>query len=94
MPGPDPTYMDIKGEWISPELPYYVVHRIAAVPRVHGIFASIMNYCEQTTCNLRIDTHKDNHAMIHLLRKAGFSFCGYIRVENGTERLAFQRIRV
>lgn len=43
--------------------------------------------------NIRIDTHKDNKIMIHLLEKYGFKRCGVIVVDDGTDREAFQKIK-
>ena len=44
IPGPDPTYGYIEGgAWLDDTLPYYVVHRIASYPHVHGIFAGIID---------------------------------------------------
>ena len=35
--GPDPTYAQIyDGQWLD-SLPYYVIHRVASAPGVHGI---------------------------------------------------------
>ena len=40
--------------------------------------------------NIRIDTHRDNLVMQHLLADEGFSYCGVIHCWSGDERLAFQ----
>ncbi len=40
---------------------------------------------------LKLDTHNDNKPMQNLLKKLGFVPCGIITVEDGTERIAFQR---
>ena len=37
---------------------------------------------------LRIDTHRDNHLMRHLILKAGFRYCGIIHTATGSGRLA------
>ena len=42
--------------------------------------------------NIRVDTHRDNKVMQHILTKYGFQRCGIIYVKNGTERIAYQRI--
>jgi len=41
--------------------------------------------------NVRIDTHRDNAAMLKLLESMGFKFCGVVWLENGDERLAYQK---
>ena len=94
IPGPDPTYSYIEGgAWVEDTLPYYVIHRIASLPQVHGIFKGIINYTARLTGNIRIDTHKDNRIMQHLLEKHGFSYCGIIYLANGDPRLAYQRLQ-
>lgn len=94
IPGPDPTYAYIEdGAWLEDTLPYYVIHRIASLPQVHGIFKGIISYTARLTGNIRIDTHKDNRIMQHLLEKHGFSYCGIIYLANGDPRLAYQRLQ-
>lgn len=95
IPSPDPTYSYIEGgSWLDNEKPYYVIHRIASYPQVHGVFKTLMEYLEGVTDNVRIDTHEDNKIMQHNLAKYGFSYCGIIYLQNGAPRLAYQRIRV
>ncbi len=94
IPGPDPTYSYIEdGAWLDDTLPYYVIHRIASFPEVHGIFKGIMEYAGHLTGNIRIDTHKDNRIMQHALEKHGFTYCGIIYLRSGAPRLAYQRMR-
>ena len=93
LPSPEPTYDRIyDGAWLDEERPYLVVHRIASYPEVHGIFGSIMDFCFAHDTNIRIDTHRDNHIMQHLLVQHGFAYCGIIYLANGDERLAYQRV--
>lgn len=93
LPSPEPTYREIRdGAWLDDLRPYHVVHRIASLPSVHGIFRDIMDFCFSRDANIRIDTHRDNAIMRHNLLKYGFSYCGIIHVSDGSERLAYQRI--
>ncbi len=93
LPSPEHTYAFIdKGEWLDDERPYHVVHRIASYPHHHGIFSDIMNFCFRHDTNIRIDTHRDNTIMQHNLEKHGFTYCGIIYLDNGDERLAYQRL--
>ncbi len=93
IPGPDPTYAKIyEGAWLEDTLPYHVIHRIASYPDVHGIFHAIMAYGFAHTRNIRIDTHRDNRIMQHNILKHGYSYCGIIYLEDGAERLAYQRV--
>ena len=90
LPSPEPTYDRIDGAWLTDE-PYGVIHRIASYPEEHGIFASIIDFAAARYAHLRIDTHRDNRIMQHLLEKHGFTYCGIIWLEDGTERLAYER---
>ncbi|MBO4543020.1 MAG: GNAT family N-acetyltransferase [Bacteroidales bacterium] len=88
-----PTYEKITGgQWLDEEKPYHVIHRIAGAQGVHGIFNSMLEYAFLQENNIRIDTHKDNVIMRHLLQKHGFSYCGVIYLLSGDERLAYQKI--
>lgn len=94
LPSPEPTYGKIDGgEWLDNARSYHVVHRIASYPDAHGIFSSIMDFCFSEDSNIRIDTHKDNRIMQHLIVKHGFVYCGIIYLDNGDERLAYQKLR-
>ena len=90
LPSPEPTYDRIDGAWLTDE-PYGVIHRIASYPEDHGIFASIIDFAAARYAHLRIDTHRDNRIMQHLLSKHGFTCCGIIWLADGTPRLAYER---
>ena len=90
LPSPEPTYDYIDGAWLTDE-PYGVIHRMASYPDVHGIFSAVIDYAASRYSHLRIDTHRDNRIMQHLIEKHGFSYCGIIWLEDGTERLAYER---
>ena len=90
LPSPEPTYDVIDGAWLTDE-PYGVIHRMASYPEVHGIFSTIIDYAASRYAHLRIDTHRDNRIMQHLIEKHGFTYCGIIWLEDGTERLAYER---
>ena len=93
IPSPEPTFSHIEGgAWLDDTLPYYVIHRIASVPDVHGVFAATIRYARGICRNIRIDTHRDNKIMQHNLARHGFSYCGIIYLANGDERLAYQRL--
>ncbi len=47
-------------------------------------------YCKAYSNNIRIDTHKDNKVMQHVLARNGFKRCGIIFLLNGDPRVAFQ----
>ena len=91
IPGPEPTYKEIfEGDW-QDDAPYHVVHRLASTAASHGIFNDVMDYCMAVAGNLRIDTHRDNVIMRHVIDRYGFTYCGIIYLANGDERLAYQK---
>lgn len=94
--GADPTYAEINGEWLNDE-PYAALHRVAASGESSGIFSAAAAYAKTRHDNLRIDTHRDNKIMQHLISKHGFRFCGIITIEKNnvqgnktSARLAYQ----
>ena len=90
LPSPEPTYATIDGAWLTDE-PYGVIHRMASYPDVHGIFSAVIDYAAARYPHLRIDTHRDNRIMRHLIEKHGFTYCGVIRLADGSPRLAYER---
>lgn len=87
--GTDETYAKIyEGHWLN-EDPYGVVHRITSDGSVRGTASFCLNWALSQCGNLKIDTHRDNHVMQHLLEKNGFTRCGIIYLEDGSERLAY-----
>lgn len=90
--GADPCYdRIINGKWLN-DACYGVIHRIASNGKTKGIFNACLRFCESKVKNIRIDTHSDNLIMQHLLEKNGYKKCGIIFVDNGTARLAYQKI--
>ena len=91
IPGPDPTYSVIyDGSWID-DSEYYVIHRIAVREPGHNAAAKLFEWAFSQTDSIRIDTHKDNIIMHHILGKQGFTHCGRILLANGDPREAFQK---
>ncbi len=90
--GPDKTYTVIYGgEWINNN-EYGVIHRIAVCANRGGVASKCIEFCQKRYKNLRIDTHKDNVPMRSFLKKHRFIECGIIHLENGEERIAFQKV--
>lgn len=90
--GSDPTYAKIYGgEWKNSE-EYGVLHRVcvSSYVRGRGVVGVIFDHCRNVIGNLKIDTHRSNFPMQRALAKAGFEYCGIIRLENGDERIAYQ----
>lgn len=88
--GIDPTYVVINGKWLNDE-PYAAVHRVASRGEIRGISQILLDWCLNEAKNIKIDTHRDNIPMQKALTKKGFEKCGIIWLENGEERIAFQK---
>ncbi len=89
--GNDPTYENIKGKWLNDKT-YGTIHRIASNNKMKGILGYCLSFCKSKIANIRIDTHKDNLIMQHLLEKYGFVKCGIIVCDDGTPRIAYQKL--
>lgn len=91
--GEDPTYSLIRdGAWLNDKKPYGTLHRVASDGSHRGLFGEMIKFSLNKMDQLRIDTHRDNLVMQKLLENHGFCYCGIIYLENGEERLAYQRI--
>lgn len=91
IPGPDPTYAEIyDGGWLG-DAPYHVIHRIAVAEPGHNAAKALLDWGFERAESIRIDTHKDNVIMHHVLSKYGFTHCGMILLANGDPREAYQK---
>ena len=91
--GEDPTYKVIEdGQWLNYTLPYGTLHRLASAGESKGVGKAVVEWCLEHCESLRADTHADNKVMQHLLESEGFTRCGIIHVEDGTPRIAYQRL--
>ncbi len=84
----DPTYEEIEGAWLNDE-PYTTIHRIASSGQKRGVGQYCIEWVQNRSENVRIDTHKNNQQMKHLLLKLGFEHCGQIYLLNGDSREAY-----
>ena len=90
--GHEPTYDKIYGgAWLNGEA-YAYMHRVAVKKHGQGIIDFCFSECFKLHPNIKIDTHRDNIPMQKVLKRCGFQECGIIYLENGDERLAFQKI--
>lgn len=94
--GPDEAYTKIyDGKWLSAGQDYLAFHRLAVAEAFRGqevastLLEGLMDSQPQT--DFRCDTHPDNKAMLGLLTKLGFAYCGKVMYEG--ERLAYQLIK-
>ena len=90
--GEDPTYAQIyEGQWLN-DKPYVTLHRIASAGKEKGLAKYCIDWCFTQHANIRVDTHRDNRVMQHILQSMGFNYCGIIYVSNASERLAYQKV--
>ena len=90
--GEDPTYAKIeKGEWLS-DTEYGTIHRVAGDGTLHGVLGMIVAFCSRKISHLRIDTHEDNKVMQRAISKNGFQKRGIIYIEDGSPRIAYERV--
>ena len=93
------TYDHIyKGQWITDDR-YVVIHRLAVgdIYKGQGLSSKIIEYIKDLCLDrgiysIRVDTHRENLSMQRMLEKNEFEKCGIIYLENGDERIAFERI--
>lgn len=89
----DPDYRKIEeGKWLNPD-DYGVVHRITSDGLTKGVASYCLQWALEQCGNIKIDTHRNNVVMQNMLKKNGFSYCGLVYMEDGSERLAFQKSR-
>ncbi len=69
---------------------YGTIHRLAGDGSAKGIATLCNEFCKKRINNIRLDTHQNNKAMQHLLKKNGFHECGIIYVADGSPRVAYQ----
>ncbi|MEG1459009.1 MAG: GNAT family N-acetyltransferase [Acetivibrio sp.] len=81
------------GNWKGKDSEYAVIHRTAMGKscRGRGKAQELFDICEQEAKQkgrktLRIDTHQDNRLMQHLIKKNGFTHCGWIYMKDGVAR--------
>ena len=88
----EPTYRVIDGAWLA-DGPYGVLHRVASNGQAGGIMDLCTAWGMERCPSLRADTHRDNLPMQRALERCGFHYCGVITIADGSERLAYQKLR-
>lgn len=93
----EPAYEKIEGEWLS-HGDFNVVHRVAVSEDFAGkgyaveIFRRIEQMtAEQNIPSIKVDTNFDNGAMLHILGKLGYTYCGEVYFR-GSARKAFEKV--
>lgn len=94
------SYANIyEGKWLTTNSKYVVIHRLAVDNNYKGlgISSKIIKNIEELSLkkginSIKIDTHEDNMSMQKLLKKNEFKYCGVIYLQDGSKRLAFEKI--
>ncbi len=96
----EPTYEHIyEGAWKTAQEPYAAIHRVAVDADCKGkgiagaMIEEAVKMCkERGIRSIKNDTHRDNKSMQRMQAKNGFEYCGIIYLEDGAERIAFEKI--
>lgn len=93
----EPAYKDIIGKWIT-DGDFVVYHRVAISENHLGkglakkMMTSIEDFARANSIkSLKVDTNFDNPAMLSILEKAGYAYCGEV-VFRGSPRKAFEKV--
>lgn len=93
----EPAYESIQGKWLT-DGDFVVFHRVA-ISEDHlgkGLSGKMLNFIEDLAGknninSVRADTNFDNAAMLTVLRKAGYHYCGEVFFR-GSPRMAFEKV--
>ncbi len=89
--GMEETYNIIyDGSWVN-DKEYGVLHKVASARIKNDMMKYILDFAFEKINNIKIDTHKDNKVMQHILEKNDFIKCGIIILNDETERIAYQK---
>ena len=95
----DPCYrVIVQGQWKN-DRPYIVLHRtcISKDLKGKGAAGAFVRFAQDMAkeagiLDLRADTHRDNRSMRRMLEKNGFEACGTVFMQDGSERIAYQKV--
>lgn len=96
--GDEPDYAEIDGEWLTEDGNYAVVHRLAVAEELKrsGIATKMFQMIgdwvkERGMQSIRVDTNFDNQAMLRLMKRLDYTYCGEVWLTDG-QRRAFEKI--
>ena len=93
------TYDKIyEGKWLNNDK-FAVIHRMAVDKKYRNkgiadiLIKNIENLVQKRGIrSIKVDTHKNNKVMQNFLIKNGFIYCGIIYLQDGNERVAFEKL--
>ena len=93
----EPTYLKIIGQWLTTD-DFVVVHRVAVSEKYlnQGLAQKVFGFVEEFAAgnnirSIKVDTIFDNLAMLKIMEKLGYTYCGEVSV-NGSPRKAFEKV--
>lgn len=93
----EPAYEAIEGKWLS-DGDYAVVHRVAVASLAKGkgvatqLFDMIADLArQQRVYSIKVDTNFDNLAMLKIMSKLGYTYCGEVIIRD-RPRKAFEKL--
>ena len=91
-------YLTVEGGAWRYEGDYGVIHRLAVNKNypAKGLSYELVAYAEQMALEkgrmiMRVDTHKDNLGMRHLLAKSGYQYIGDLMLSGGLPRIGLDK---
>jgi len=93
----EPAYAKIEGKWLT-QGDFVVVHRLAVSEHYlgKGYAKKILEWIEEFAISINIysikaDTNFDNHAMLKIFEKLGYTYCGEVYFR-GCARKAYEKV--
>lgn len=97
IPNYEPAYDALKGQWLTTDS-FIVLHRVAVAEEELGRGYALGFFNEaaslaigQNIYSIKVDTNFDNVAMLYILKKLGYTYCGKVYFR-GSERMAFEKV--
>ncbi len=95
----EPAYNEIIGDWLTND-DFLVIHRVAVSDDFLGkgiavlLFQKLEEFAkENQVFSIKVDTNFDNLAMLHILEKLDYQYCGEVYFR-GSARKAFEKVLV
>jgi len=95
----EPAYKEIIGDWLTND-DFLVIHRVAVSDDFLGkgiavlLFQKLEDFAkEHQVFSIKVDTNFDNLAMLHILEKLDYQYCGEVYFR-GSARKAFEKVLI
>ena len=95
----EPAYKEIIGDWLTND-DFLVIHRVAVSNDFLGKGIAVLLSqkledfaMENQVFSIKVDTNFDNLAMLHILEKLDYQYCGEVYFR-GSARKAFEKVLI